>query len=791
MRPRPTVCADGAYAIEDGGLPVGSTLGGKHFCVKLLANGSIDEVHSIEAGSALVRDVDVHHYDGETSLRLTRGLGRFTLRPECQVQRYSLACGVEVEKTTFVLAGSEDACYIALQLRNVSERTACVESMLVGRLKRSFGDRIEVDWDRQAHAMVVRSPHDGVARAIRCSVPAKSWSVTGDHARVLANQWDGPFDETIDTATIDPLGVIHVETRLAPQATAKLYFAVIALPHSSDGRAVSMPSLPRAERALSVTREHYDGLLENSVVMTPVSEIDFGLRWAKANMVRVMHETPTGPGFTNNPGRSTACVGRDAAWFVHGCDWLDPTFSAALLRGFAARQEADGKIVEYYDLRTGATSDDGLNVNDNTPLFVLAASHHAMATGDHGFLEEIYPAVRRAVEQLLANRDGRGLVFCTADGTGAHGIVGWRNIIKDYRLSGATTELNSETYAALQRVAALAGALGRAGDEERYASEAATLRANVERHLRNGANGLYYLNLDVDGRPRSTLSSDLVFPVIFGIADDETSARIVQRLRQDDFWTAAGIRTVPRDAPEYGPLRGNGLLGGVWVAVTFWYAFAAARFVPEIMAEALQNAFAHYARDPSATNTVPGQFSEWLHGDTLANEGMMLSPWFPPRYVWAAIDGAAGLDVRADGACITPRLPPSWLWLAARNVPFQGGRLAWIVVRLEEMRIFVSGAAESPLGTERYERDVTAEIEVEGKEVAVVALRRGGEVLVFLGSRAAHTTSVALLPGGAIAGLRPRRRYESLHGSWRVLDEGPSAYVATIGPGGFALIECG
>ena len=52
--------------------------------------------------------------------------------------------------------------------------------------------------------------------------------------------------------------------------------------------------------------------------------------------------------------------------------------------------------------------------------------------------------------------------------------------------------------------------------------------------------------------------------------------------------------------------------------------------------------------DPRRNNTVPGQFSEWLHGETLTNEGMMLSPWDPPRYLWAAVEGAAGLDM-SDG----------------------------------------------------------------------------------------------------------------------------------------------
>ena len=40
---------------------------------------------------------------------------------------------------------------------------------------------------------------------------------------------------------------------------------------------------------------------------------------------------------------------------------------------------------------------------------------------------------------------------------------------------------------------------------------------------------------------------------MFGVADDETSARIISRLSDKDFWTAAGIRTSPRDAPEYDP----------------------------------------------------------------------------------------------------------------------------------------------------------------------------------------------------------------------------------------------
>ncbi|MBV8530498.1 MAG: hypothetical protein JO104_04205, partial [Candidatus Eremiobacteraeota bacterium] len=359
-------------------------------------------------------------------------------------------------------------------------------------------------------------------------------------------------------------------------------------------------------------------------------------------------------------------------------------------------------------------------------------------------------------------------------------------------ISGATTELNSESYAALRKISALARARGKSDDAERYDREAAALRVSVERHLRNPENGLYYLALDVNGRPRSEISADLVFPVIFGISDDETSARIVQRLREADFWTDAGLRTVPRDAAEYGPVRGNGLLGGVWVAVTFWYAVCAARFVPDIMVEALQQTFVHFARDPSATNTVPGEFPEWLHGETLVNGGMMLSPWAAPRYVWAAIEGACGLEPTVEGCRIAPQLPPAWAWLAARNVPLHGAPLAWFVARMDSPRLFATRRVATELPLEIYDRDVTNEIVVEGRGHGVVAFAREGQVLVFIGNREPHTIGVAVRNDGILAGRTPRRCYDSLCGKWSTnLDTGGAGFTAAIARGNFTLVEFG
>ena len=85
-------------------------------------------------------------------------------------------------------------------------------------------------------------------------------------------------------------------------------------------------------------------------------------------------------------------------------------------------------------------------------------------------------------------------------------------MITDYRLSGATTEVNSECYAALLTVSHMARVLGKHADSARFKAEAEALRDAINEHLFDPASGLYYLNIEFDGTPRTDVTSDLVFP---------------------------------------------------------------------------------------------------------------------------------------------------------------------------------------------------------------------------------------------------------------------------------------
>jgi hypothetical protein len=207
-------------------------------------------------------------------------------------------------------------------------------------------------------------------------------------------------------------------------------------------------------------------------------------------------------------------------------------------------------------------------------------------------------------------------------------------------------------------------------------------------------------------------------------------------------------------------------MGGVWLAVTFWYAFAAARFSPDFMAHALSTSFQNYSRNPRQNNTVPGQFSEWLHGETLANEGMMLSPWFPPRYLWATIEGAAGLDLSTGTPRVFPHLAPDWKWMGVRNVPYRDQSLTWLAVRAPEMRMSSNFHFQESVSYVAYEEDISPSVHATGEDVVAMGLRQGEDMILFAGNTGDRTIVTALRVTAAVSGAYRLRAYDSLLGHW-------------------------
>ncbi len=763
------------YEVPDTEMAVGSTLGAPKGAIILKANGAIERFYSIDAGQIVASGMQVYYWDPVTGVPLGKLPGQYIIHPDRQEHVYELSNGVMVRERVFMLNGQPEReradpaiAYYHISLENTASSTIEIASVAACDLRGQTGIDLRVRYDARRRAFIaVNDSAKAFARAFSCTGEPDHWEVTNDHGKCSRVQYPGPLSETIVRGGDQYFALFEHRQRLDAGDTGELTFTLAAASNGTAELRRILDRAPAVEDAAERTRARFHNILNRAVVMTPDPDVNRGVLWAKANMLRTELLAPTGWCFVNDPTRSNNSVARDTAWFSFGSDYVTPDFSRESLLWYLDHMERRGMTVEYYDIRNGKTADYKLNINDDTPLLVLASWHHYNSTGDREFLKRAYKPSRKAAEYILSQRDDRGLVFCKARGTADWGIAGWRNVIENYRISGAVTELNSECFAALQAVGKMAKELGRDAESDRFKREADDLREAINAHLVDPETGLYYLTIDVDGTKRTNVTCDLVFPVMFGVADHDRAAQIISRLSVEPFWTTAGIRTVPRDDINYSPIDGYGLLGGVWVGVTFWYAFAAASFNPDFMAQALGDSFRHYSRSPRQNNTVPGQFSEWLHGETLVNRGMMLSPWFPPRYLWAAIEGAAGLDLSSDEPSCNPRLAPNWRWLGVRNLRFRGAFVTWFVVRAPELTMYATFRFEHSMEYHAYDADVT-EVLLDGvnDEVTAILLQRDGEMVLFIGNTSERTVSTSCTLKRDPGGIYTTRAFSSLRGEW-------------------------
>ena len=434
-----------------------------------------------------------------------------------------------------------------------------------------------------------------------------------------------------------------------------------------------------ARKLLELSVAEYREILSRSFIITPEPVINRGLQWAKVNAVRVQHQYRIGMAFTNDPPEDIVVI-RDVAWYLLGADYLTPEFCRALLElceKYAFHE--GGKLTEFIGANDDPPQlhDYDLNINDDTPLYVYAVCHHAFASEDDTFLGRAYPLLKRACDWILSQID-EGLVRCYTEGSGVWGICSWRNIIEGYNLSGAVTEVNAECYAALDLTAVIAERLGRSEEARVYGNSAEQLKQAINRELVSEKTGMYLLNLGNDRVRHHDVTGDLVFPVMFGVADEGMQERILERLTNDDMWTVYGVHTVGKHEKKYDPDFGYQLTGGVWPNLTAWVAFCVREQRPERLTEAMKNIYklSEPERPLDFGYVVPGEFPERLHGETFKSRGMAMSPWMPPTFLWLGVEGLLGVKPTLEGLEINPRIPADWKWIGVENLLYRRERIS-------------------------------------------------------------------------------------------------------------------
>lgn len=523
--------------------------------------------------------------------------------------------------------------------------------------------------DDQVQKLVHIHQHDGYCEIKTSGNPNEARIIGSSHPWTLSSMDDRSL-------------IMEYSFMIKGNAVDKISYTSAISPESSAKAFKNFQKCVHPRLLLEQSMNNYREVLERSFLFTPEPVINRGLQWAKINTVRVQHRYNIGEGFTNDPPQDIIVI-RDLAWFVFGSDYLSPQFSRNILSlGERFAYHEGGKLTEYVHANETlpAQHDYHLNINDDTPLFVNALYHHALTCNDDLSSEKIYPLMQKACDWIISQIKN-GLVQGYSDGTNVWGIFSWRNIIDNYNLSGAVTEINAECYYALKCTADIASHIGKQDDSGRYRNIAETLKREINTRLVSEKTGLYLLNIDNGGNRHHDITGDLIFPVLFDVADSEMQQRILQRLTDEEMWTPYGSRTVSKREQNYDPDFGYQLVGGVWHNLTAWIAYCIRKKNPEKLIEGMKNIFRLSEVDTPREygNVVPGQFPERIHGESYISRGMAMSPWMPPTYLWLGIEGLLGVTPSADGCEINPAMPSSWQWIAVKNLFYKKEKITLFI----------------------------------------------------------------------------------------------------------------
>jgi glycogen debranching enzyme len=743
-----------AYVLPESQTPFGLTLGNYKTFATSTPKGGIRGLWDADTDQIIFGVHQVAYRIGGYSTHFPHQITReFTFLPYAQISEFEIDGRLAVTEAFYVPAGPRHDRLVAFVLdvtlhnpgRELLDVSLFPWALLIGQ--RFYGEP-----EKEVRAGVV----DRYIRSINEETGAVRWwggsrrpdaAVVALREQVLLNGMrTGKLAEREHLEEVTPQLAEYVSNRIfgafqyglnvAPGARESLRLAVV---FNRRGDALARPALEQLlddSTALHETQRFYASHLSVARLMTPSPEISRGVVWAKANMLRIVKEYPHGWGSTNSPP-SDILVSRDTSWFIHGFDYFLPEFSRNSLDVFNRFLEPTGQVVEYVRGVSGFKTSYDLNINDDTPLHLIALLHHYNVTRDDEWLSSDYPLIEKIADYILSQRDDKGLVFCRTSGVDIFGISSWRNIIPYYTLAGAVTEINAECYFALEAAAVCAAIIGDNPTWVRLSSEATKLREAIRGKLFNADTTAFVLNYDQHSNYQDNFTADEIFPVLFRCAEPEEARNILRRLGESDFTTPVGLRTISTADGWYFPSHGFGLLGGIWPDLTIWFAVALARYgMHDAAANWLRTIYAA-VEEGSSRNAVPGEFPEWFDGGSLTNRGMYLSPWTSAKYFWAVAETVLGLDgYRTTGRFhISPLLPEGFLWVAAVRVHW-GGKLCTYVV--DERRKTIYGdmreaSADEPFHVVFAGRDVSEEVTTSPVEVGAIAFEDDeGGVRIFL-----------------------------------------------------------
>jgi hypothetical protein len=370
---------------------------------------------------------------------------------------------------------------------------------------------------------------------------------------------------------------------------------------------------------------------------TPEPVLDREMDFAKLRTTESVYATKGG--LMHGPGGGAYYA---AIWANDQAEYVSPfapfvgdaggiEAAANCFRHFARFMKDDYAMIPSSVIAEGDDTWGGVGDRGDAAMVAYGAARFALASGDRGAAEQLWPAIQWCLEYCRRHLTPEGVIASDSDELEGRFPAGKANL--------CTAML---TYGALRSAADLAGELGQPAVAAEYAARADALHAAAEAYFGAEVQGFHTYRYYAGN---TTLRAWICIPLTMGVMDRKDGT--IAALFSPRLWTADGLATEAGKetfwdrATLYG-FRGAFAAGHTEVALAYLLAYSRRRLLGD---------------------HVPYPVEAWPEGNQrhLAAESAL--------YCRAVVEGLFGITPRGlRRFTCTPRLPAGWDRMALRSV---------------------------------------------------------------------------------------------------------------------------